>query len=405
MPVARRHRAFAGAHEPHQGDQRRRLRRRRRARRDHRRACRRRREARPVLSARPAPAADNAASAATSPPTPAARAASSTASPATTCSASKSSSPTARRSALGGRTHKNKTGLRPHRPVRRLRGDARRRHRGHAQTAAAAAVPRHASPSGFGIHARRRAAAAGHLRRRVSCPRALEMADAFTLGAARKRTGSERLRGCRAHLHRRTRRPDRFRPRRNRSSERIARAAEIRCSSCSASARGNARRSGRSRREFSYALRDTGLTKLNEDIVVPRGRLEELFEFAARLAEEARPARRLLRPRRRRQHPHQHDGGLPPDPAREAPTADARWTNCSPRCSPGAASITGEHGIGLAKKPWWPQAVGQDRPRRPLRAEGRARSEGYPQSREVCPLALNALTGHRFPLEERTAKE
>ncbi len=25
------------------------------------------------------------------------------------------------------------------------------------------------------------------------------------------------------------------------------------------------------RREFSYALRDTGLTKLNEDIVVPRG--------------------------------------------------------------------------------------------------------------------------------------
>ena len=37
------------------------------------------------------------------------------------------------------------------------------------------------------------------------------------------------------------------------------------------------------RREFSFALRDTGLTKLNEDIVVPRGRLEDLFQFAARL--------------------------------------------------------------------------------------------------------------------------
>ena len=37
------------------------------------------------------------------------------------------------------------------------------------------------------------------------------------------------------------------------------------------------------RREFSYALRDTGLTKLNEDIVVPRGKLEELFKFAAML--------------------------------------------------------------------------------------------------------------------------
>jgi FAD/FMN-containing dehydrogenase len=33
------------------------------------------------------------------------------------------------------------------------------------------------------------------------------------------------------------------------------------------------------RREFSYALRDTGLTKLNEDIVVPRGKLESLFQI------------------------------------------------------------------------------------------------------------------------------
>ena len=37
------------------------------------------------------------------------------------------------------------------------------------------------------------------------------------------------------------------------------------------------------RREFSYALRDTGLTKLNQDIVVPRGKLEALFKFAAAL--------------------------------------------------------------------------------------------------------------------------
>ena len=37
------------------------------------------------------------------------------------------------------------------------------------------------------------------------------------------------------------------------------------------------------RREFSYALRDTGLVKLNEDIVVPRGRLEELLAFTGKL--------------------------------------------------------------------------------------------------------------------------
>jgi len=37
------------------------------------------------------------------------------------------------------------------------------------------------------------------------------------------------------------------------------------------------------RREFSYSLRDTGLTKLNEDIAVPRSRLVDLFVFARRL--------------------------------------------------------------------------------------------------------------------------
>ena len=42
------------------------------------------------------------------------------------------------------------------------------------------------------------------------------------------------------------------------------------------------------RREFSYSLRATGLIKLNEDIVVPRGRLEDLFTFAARLQRKHR---------------------------------------------------------------------------------------------------------------------
>ena len=59
------------------------------------------------------------------------------------------------------------------------------------------------------------------------------------------------------------------------------------------------------RREFSFSLRDTGLVKLNQDIVVPRSRLEDLFAFTARLAEEVRPAHRLFRPRRRRQHSRQ----------------------------------------------------------------------------------------------------
>ena len=40
------------------------------------------------------------------------------------------------------------------------------------------------------------------------------------------------------------------------------------------------------RREFSYSLRDTGLTKLNEDIVVPRSKLVELVEFTQMLQAE-----------------------------------------------------------------------------------------------------------------------
>ena len=34
------------------------------------------------------------------------------------------------------------------------------------------------------------------------------------------------------------------------------------------------------RRDFSYSLRSTGLTKLNEDVVVPRSKLVDLVEFA-----------------------------------------------------------------------------------------------------------------------------
>ena len=37
------------------------------------------------------------------------------------------------------------------------------------------------------------------------------------------------------------------------------------------------------RRKFSESLKSTGLTKLNEDVVVPRGRLVDLIDFAAGL--------------------------------------------------------------------------------------------------------------------------
>ena len=112
------------------------------------------------------------------------------------------------------------------------------------------------------------------------------------------------------------------------------------------------------RREFSYSLRDTGLTKLNEDIVVPRGRLEELFRFAARLQKKHGLPIACFG--------HAGDGNIhvnvmvdytqPGSRAR----ADAALDDLFRQVLAWGGVITGEHGIGLAKKPWWPLAANQD---------------------------------------------
>ena len=109
------------------------------------------------------------------------------------------------------------------------------------------------------------------------------------------------------------------------------------------------------RREFSYALRDTGLTKLNEDVVVPRSRLEDLFRFAARL---------------QRKHGlqvacfgHAGDGNIHTNimvdfnqpGAKER--SQAALDELFQQVLAWGGAITGEHGIGIAKKPWWPLAV------------------------------------------------
>lgn len=185
-------------------------------------------------------------------------------------------------------------------------------------------------------------------------PCALEVADAFTLAAARKRTGSARLDGCEAHLI-------------------------VELDGQESSVRGELklvaklvaghkprfvdRALGREaceklwqiRREFSYALRDTGLTKLNEDIAVPRSRLADLFKFAARL-------------QRRHGIPvaafgHAGDGNIHVNIMvdRTKPGADERshraLDDLFSQVLAWGGAITGEHGIGIAKQPWWAQAT------------------------------------------------
>lgn len=111
------------------------------------------------------------------------------------------------------------------------------------------------------------------------------------------------------------------------------------------------------RREFSYSLRATGLTKLNEDIVVPRGRLVELVQFAETLqADSGFPVACFG---------HAGDGNIHvnvmvqnmEDPAEHA-RADSALDRLFHFVMGIGGAITGEHGIGIAKQRWFAEAVG-----------------------------------------------
>jgi glycolate dehydrogenase FAD-linked subunit len=110
------------------------------------------------------------------------------------------------------------------------------------------------------------------------------------------------------------------------------------------------------RREFSNSLRATGLTKLNQDVVVPRSRIVELIDFAAAL-------------QRKYGFPiacfgHAGDGNVHvnimaadyEDPVVHS-RVEAALDELFLQVLQWGGVITGEHGIGLAKKRWWPQAT------------------------------------------------
>ena len=110
------------------------------------------------------------------------------------------------------------------------------------------------------------------------------------------------------------------------------------------------------RREFSNSLRATGLTKLNEDIVVPRGRLVELIEFAADL--QTRHGFPIAT------FGHAGDGNLHVnlmaadyDDSAVRERVEQALDELFAQVLSWEGVITGEHGIGLAKKRWWPEAT------------------------------------------------
>jgi len=255
-------------------------------------------------------------------------------------------------SRLGGRTHKNKTGFDLHRLFVGSEGllgivtEA---------TLKLLPLPPYRACLGVGFGSMRDAArairaifGAGIL------PSALEVADAFTLAAAQKRTGSNLLAGCGAHIIVELDGQERSVRSELKQLESIVRAVRPVFVQRGYGQDG-CEKFWQLRREFSYALRDTGLTKLNEDIAVPRGRLEDLFAFTAWL---------------------QKKHGLPVASFGHAGDGNIHVNVLVDESRPGASKrskaalddlfgqvlawggvITGEHGVGLAKKRWWSDAV------------------------------------------------
>ena len=201
-------------------------------------------------------------------------------------------------------------------------------------------------------HAVQRILDSGHL------PSALEITDGFTLQAARDYLGPGALPGGDAHLIVEI---DGRRSAVTSEREELARLLEgLGALTVEHHPDDEAcEKIWQLRRDFSYSLRDTGLTKLNEDVVVPRSRLVELVEFAHSLQEETGIAIACFG--------HAGDGNIHTnlmvkdyeDPSIRA-QADSALDRLFTWILENQGVITGEHGVGLAKKRWFPDAVGKE---------------------------------------------
>jgi glycolate oxidase len=253
---------------------------------------------------------------------------------------------------LGGRTHKNKTGFDLHRLFVGSEGLL-----GVVTEATLKLLPLPPSRACLAVgfpSTRAATRAIQEIFRAGFLPCALEVADAFTLAAARQRTGSKQLVGCNSLIIVELDGQESSVRSEIRDLAKVIQAGRplfidraVGHAACE--------RIWQVRREFSYSLRDTGLTKLNQDIVVPRGRLEDLFRFTARL--QARHGLAVAA------FGHAGDGNIHVNIMldRTQRGADQRaqtaLDDLFAQVLKWDGVITGEHGIGLAKKRWWPQAV------------------------------------------------
>ena len=187
-------------------------------------------------------------------------------------------------------------------------------------------------------------------------PSSLEIADAFVLEAARQDRGAESVPQGDAHLL-----VDVDGQEETVSAE-VAKLRELVAALSPlsvevATAEAESEKLWELRREFSNALRATGLTKLNQDIVVPRTHLVDLVEFAEQLrAKYGFPVATFG---------HAGDGNIHVNIMADRYNRDASvraqvelaLDDLFAQVIAWGGVITGEHGIGLAKKRWWPEAT------------------------------------------------
>jgi FAD/FMN-containing dehydrogenase len=104
------------------------------------------------------------------------------------------------------------------------------------------------------------------------------------------------------------------------------------------------------RRDLSLALRETGLLKINHDVVVPRGRIPQLFDAVAAIKREYRLEVASFG--------HAGDGNIHvnlminPDDSDERARAKQAERALFERVVALEGSITGEHGVGFSKRPY-----------------------------------------------------
>lgn len=189
-------------------------------------------------------------------------------------------------------------------------------------------------------------------------PASLEIADSFTLEAARKDLGQTIVPPGNAHLlvdldgQEKSVRND---------SEAIRKllTAKKALSLETANGEEDCEKLWALRRQFSNSLRATGLTKLNEDVVVPRSHVVDLVEFSERLSAKSGFPIACFG--------HAGDGNIHINIMADRFNRDAAvrekveqaLDDLFAQVLAWGGVITGEHGIGLAKKRWWPEATSE----------------------------------------------